>query len=169
MDTKHALTGVIAMKTKIIFCCLVCFGYTGFILAGDYLFNPWSLYGCGSYYTPTAYSQESIPYFALHPPVYYSYPPVPRTYGDSPFPYPPGMSAFLAYNSSNSSPQPQIVKNEYIDEASPADQQYQTRMPLRIPNPFVKQSDDVKMSKGVKWETNKTSKSLVVYPTALFR
>jgi len=27
------------------------------------------------------------PYFALHPPVYYSYP-VPRSYGHSPFPYP---------------------------------------------------------------------------------
>lgn len=31
---------------------------------------------------------NNLPYFALHPPVYYSYP-VPRTYGYSPFAYPP--------------------------------------------------------------------------------
>ncbi len=30
-----------------------------------------------------------VPYYALFPPVYYSYP-VPRTYGYSPFAYPPG-------------------------------------------------------------------------------
>ena len=33
---------------------------------------------------------KNLPYFALHPPVYYSYP-VPRTYGYSPFAYPPGV------------------------------------------------------------------------------
>jgi hypothetical protein len=33
---------------------------------------------------------NNVPYFALHPPVYYSYP-VPRTYGYSPFAYPPGV------------------------------------------------------------------------------
>ncbi len=33
---------------------------------------------------------DNVPYFALHPPVYYSYP-VPRTYGYSPFAYPPGV------------------------------------------------------------------------------
>jgi hypothetical protein len=32
----------------------------------------------------------NVPYFAAHPPVYYSYP-VPRTYGYSPFAYPPGV------------------------------------------------------------------------------
>src|SRR5436305_2234169 len=31
---------------------------------------------------------NNLPYFALHPPVYYSYP-VPRTYGYSPFAYGP--------------------------------------------------------------------------------
>ena len=36
-----------------------------------------------------AYSMDSVPYFALHPPVYYSFP-VPRTYGYSPFAYPFG-------------------------------------------------------------------------------
>lgn len=34
--------------------------------------------------------QYNVPYFAAYPPVYYSYP-VPRTYGYSPFAYPPGV------------------------------------------------------------------------------
>lgn len=33
-------------------------------------------------------SDYRVPYFAAHPPVYYSHP-VPRTYGHSPFAYPP--------------------------------------------------------------------------------
>src|ERR1700742_789907 len=33
---------------------------------------------------------NNVPYYALHPPVYYSYP-VPRTYGYSPFAYPPSV------------------------------------------------------------------------------
>jgi hypothetical protein len=33
--------------------------------------------------------QQNVPHFAAFPPVYYSYP-VPRTYGYSPFAYPPG-------------------------------------------------------------------------------
>ena len=33
---------------------------------------------------------QNVPYFAAFPPVYYSYP-VPRTYGYSPFAYPPGV------------------------------------------------------------------------------
>lgn len=39
----------------------------------------------GSYYGNTF----RVPYYALYPPVYYSYP-VARTYGYSPFAYPPG-------------------------------------------------------------------------------
>lgn len=39
---------------------------------------------------PNLYGGESIPYFSMHPPVYYSAP-VPRTYGYSPFAYPPGI------------------------------------------------------------------------------
>jgi hypothetical protein len=36
------------------------------------------------------YNQPRIPYYALYPPVYYSYP-VARPYGYSPFAYPPGI------------------------------------------------------------------------------
>ncbi len=35
-------------------------------------------------------NERVVPHFALYPPVYYSLP-VPRTYGWSPFAYPPGM------------------------------------------------------------------------------
>ena len=74
-------------------------GSTGFGASG-------SLYGLG--YVPVP------PYYALHPPVYYSQP-VPRTYGYSPFPYPgtyrtPEIVA----------PEPQVIVNPYANEA-PAD------------------------------------------------
>ena len=46
-------------------------------------------YGSGMPYN--VYGQDSIPYFALYPPVYYSHP-VPRPYGFSPFAYPPGVT-----------------------------------------------------------------------------
>lgn len=42
-------------------------------------------YGMGFLYNSLEYK---VPYFAAHPPVYYSHP-VPRTYGHSPFAYPP--------------------------------------------------------------------------------
>ena len=42
--------------------------------------------GCG-YGSRGMYSQDRIPYFAQHPPVYYSYV-VPRPYGYSPYAYP---------------------------------------------------------------------------------
>ena len=52
--------------------------------------------GCGYGYpygwaSPSIYVSDYIPYYALHPPVYYSYP-VARPYGYSPFAYPPGVT-----------------------------------------------------------------------------
>jgi hypothetical protein len=44
--------------------------------------------GYGGWYP--LYSRDHIPYYSLHPPVYYSYP-VPRAYGWSPWAYPPGV------------------------------------------------------------------------------
>ena len=49
-------------------------------------YHHWDDYG----FSGRAYSSGRVPtppYFAIHPPVYYSYP-VPRTYGYSPFAYP---------------------------------------------------------------------------------
>lgn len=49
-------------------------------------------YGAWGGFAPwyTGYTREHIPYYAMHPPVYYSYP-VPRPYGWSPWAYPPGV------------------------------------------------------------------------------
>jgi hypothetical protein len=155
------------MKTKLILCCILCLISCQSASAGYYDFcSPWAGYGYGGYYR-TGYSLDYPPYFAMHPPVYYSYP-IPRTYGDSPFPYPPGLTAFQA---DSTLPQPQIIKNEHVDDGNPSNdqQQYQTRMPLRIHNPFVEQSDDSNMSKGVKWEGNKMSKPSVIYPASMTR
>lgn len=76
-----------------------------------------------------------IPYYALFPPVYYSYP-VPRTYGYSPFAYPPGvMTPEIEMEKQGA-----IYHNPYVPKAkATADQTAsQPRMYL---NPYVKQND----------------------------
>ncbi|MBN2024566.1 MAG: hypothetical protein JW809_17435 [Pirellulales bacterium] len=70
----------------------------------------WSRSGCVG---------ESPPYFAVHPPVYYSRP-IARPYGWSPFPWPP-VAEFSAPRAGS----PRL-------QASPV-------RPLRIRNPFVEQ------------------------------
>lgn len=98
-------------------------------------------YGLGFYnyggYGANGINQGRIPFYALHPPVYYSYP-VPRPYGYSPFAYPPGVMT------------PEIVpnvgaaefRNPYVPgnvEPKPVvDRQVSTGK--IIVNPFVSQS-----------------------------
>lgn len=83
-------------------------------LSGDYFGRSHSSpYAMGRIPTP--------PYFALHPPVYYSYP-VPRTYGYSPFAY-PGIVAT-----------PEIVEPVKVT-------------PTEIINPHVKAAAKVKVEK----------------------
>jgi hypothetical protein len=99
-------------------------------------------FGYGGWDIAELYRQlyNNLPYFALHPPVYYSYP-VPRTYGYSPFAYPPGvMTPDVA------GAQPLDIINPYVpapqekpvsmekDTTAAASQQPQ---PLVIINPFV--------------------------------
>jgi hypothetical protein len=83
----------------------------------------------------------NVPYFAAHPPVYYSYP-VPRTYGYSPFAYPPYvMTPEVAeevkpveiVNPYVPNSQQQEAK-EQVDRSADAGAQPQ---PLVILNPFV--------------------------------
>lgn len=80
-------------------------------------------YGCGlggyGCWQPYEYSTANVPYFALHPPVYYSWPPQAHPYGYSPFPNPPCPTAAVEAPASNS--------------ASPAGH----LPPLRIINPYV--------------------------------
>jgi hypothetical protein len=94
---------------------------------------------------------NNLPYFALHPPVYYSEP-VPRTYGYSPFAYPPGvMTPEL-----NGEPQPVTINNPYVPtttpgsaEVKPSDRSAATGTPpepLVIINPFVTPASSVAKS-----------------------
>ncbi|MBL9091534.1 MAG: hypothetical protein JNL96_09940 [Planctomycetaceae bacterium] len=72
----------------------------------------WGWMGNGQWYgrnVYTVYDQDRLPYFALHPPVYYSRP-VPRTYGYSPF----------AYSGDVMTPElpavePEVLMNPYYD------------------------------------------------------
>jgi hypothetical protein len=56
---------------------------------------------------------DNVPYFALHPPVYYSHP-VPRTYGYSPFAYGPWVMTPDAAHA----PQPLTIINPYVPDAN---------------------------------------------------
>jgi hypothetical protein len=151
------------MKANLL-CCLLCFCFCGVCVADDYFsISPYQAYGWGCCYCPTSYSQESVPYFALHPPVYYSYP-IARTYGDSPYPYPPGLNAMQAQTPSA---QPQIIRNDYIDESQESDQQVHNRVPLRIRNPFIEPTDTTDSAKGVEWEAATARKPLIVYPASV--
>jgi hypothetical protein len=83
---------------------------------------------------------NNLPYFALHPPVYYSYP-VPRTYGYSPFAYPG-----YVMTPEVELPQPQTIINPHVPAEpakpalAPADRATQSASriePLVVENPFV--------------------------------
>jgi hypothetical protein len=88
-------------------------------------------YNAGSMYT-----QERMPYFSQFPPVYYKFP-VPRTYGYSPFAYPPGY-----VTPDRGASRPEIVVNRYVvrepSEAGDSLPAYGPQ-PEVIINPFVPQ------------------------------
>ena len=100
-------------------------------------------WGCGSNFPYGLYGSRvnDVPYFAMFPPVYYSAP-VPRTYGWSPFAYPPGtMTPELE------APMPEEIVNPYVPqnkdqkEAKPMSQRVAANRrptPQVMINPFVK-------------------------------
>ncbi len=99
-------------------------------------------FGIGQLYNSLEYR---VPYFAAHPPVYYSHP-VPRTYGHSPFAYPPHFrTPELA-----SPMQPVMISNPHVRKAiktkkrvKPTERTVshgsasESAGPLVIVNPFV--------------------------------
>jgi len=104
-------------------------------------------YGYGWLYNSLRYN---VPHFAAYPPVYYSYP-VPRTYGYSPFAYPPHvMTPEVA-----GEPQPLEIINPHVPpkDQTPArdvsdrsvDSSVQPQ-PLVIINPFVAPNRSVAQS-----------------------
>jgi hypothetical protein len=92
----------------------------------------------GGYYilvNPQLYPRERLPHFALYPPVYYSVP-VPRTYGYSPFAYPPG---YRTPEVISAPPEPVTIYNPFVPKtqtAKPTGSKV-AQAPLRILNPFV--------------------------------
>ncbi|WP_442481348.1 hypothetical protein [Aeoliella sp. SH292] len=98
----------------------------------------------GLYNGLSSYSDYRVPYFAAHPPVYYSHP-VARPYGFSPFAYPPHIltpevtcapSAPVMienpYVPSSTKPAPSAEKSSDETVSAPAPSQ-----PLVIMNPYV--------------------------------
>jgi hypothetical protein len=89
-------------------------------------------YGSCSWYT-----REYVPYYAMHPPVYYSYP-VPRAYGWSPFAYP----AYVMTPEAKPVAKPAMFHNPYVDPPKPAvDKKSENKSAANFPkimtNPFV--------------------------------
>ncbi len=97
---------------------------------------PYSSGGWGFGWPTGYYAAEAIPYFSLFPPVYYSYR-VPRTFGYSPFAYPPGV-----LTPGSEPPRMAVVGQNAsaMPEGGELPAAQQGRPPLRIGNPFVEQS-----------------------------
>lgn len=91
-------------------------------------------YGFGQY---SIYSTESIPFYWRYSPVYYSMP-VPRTYGYSPFAYPPGVQTPEVII------EPEMTINPYVprDNSSAEPTGRVTSQVKRIQNPFVTASTE---------------------------
>lgn len=87
-----------------------------------------------------AYASSRIPtppYFAIHPPVYYSYP-VPRTYGYTPWAYP----SYVMTPTIKAPAQPAMYENPHVkQEAAPPAKtksaSHTNRAPQAIENPYV--------------------------------
>lgn len=101
-------------------------------------------YGLGFLYNSL---DSKVPYFAAHPPVYYSYP-VPRTYGHSPFAYPPHFRTPEVVDNV----QPVEITNPYFQGSTeqPAAPEVEetvkskpTAGPLVVENPYVKSQTNI--------------------------
>lgn len=104
-------------------------------------------YNYGALYNNLDYR---VPYFAAHPPVYYSAP-VPRSYGHSPFAYPPYFRTPEVVESANAvtivNPYAKSGATQENSEASsPADENFARdvpELPLIVNNPYVNQTTPV--------------------------
>ncbi len=100
-------------------------------------------YGCGINFPYGLYGSRvnDVPYFSMFPPVYYSMP-VPRTYGWSPFAYPPGtMTPEVEPAEPQDIVNPYVPQNKEKSEAKPTAARtasYHASVPQVVINPFVK-------------------------------
>lgn len=98
----------------------------------------------------SVYTREHVPYFALHPPVYYTGP-VGRPYGWGPFAYPAWVETPLV-----EPPRPMVIQNPYVvgfgrrwerkpigvgetGIEKPSASSGRTSQPIRIANPYMDQ------------------------------
>ena len=122
-------------------------------------------YGFGSGIPYSVNVQDSPPYFAMYPPVYYSHP-VPRPYGFSPFAYPPGMATpngVVLYSSTvmpNRQARHRVKPQTTVGKTAAA--------PLVIENPFVRKEGQLAAKASVKPSGKAAPQPLVVYPLAQF-
>lgn len=87
-------------------------------------------------YAPSSYVHENLPYYAVHPPVYYSYP-VARTYGYSPYAYPAGVRT-PELGEVRRSPVPRVVVNPFVVPKTGGEVPARpAATPKRIVNPFA--------------------------------
>jgi hypothetical protein len=98
-----------------------------------------SPYNCSGYgfwlgYPYDQFRLQNIPFYALYPPVYYSQP-VPRTYGYSPFAYPPGFVTPEV----EAAAVPEVMVNPHVPSAKPMNASVTVR-PLQMTNPHVQQA-----------------------------
>jgi hypothetical protein len=153
MNTKLVLVGLMGMVT---------FALPHGVRGQDWTYgSPYSSPYWG-YVGPPTYCSEPVPYFSLHPPVYYSYR-VARTYGYSPFPYPPGV-----LTPGSEPPRAAVVQNIYAaSEGGESPELQQGRQPLRIDNPFVEQPSRPGVTKDQRKPAGRQPQ--VVYPAAMTR
>ncbi len=99
--------------------------------------------GCGINFPYGLYGSRvnDVPYFSMFPPVYYSLP-VPRTYGWSPFAYPPGtMTPEVEPAQPQDMINPYVPQNKEKPEAKPTaihTATYRAPTPQVVINPYVK-------------------------------
>lgn len=101
------------------------FGYGAYVWSSPYPADLTPLYAVGTIPVP--------PYFALHPPVYYEMP-IPRTYGYSPWAYPPYITTPEIVE-----PTPEIIQNKFVPQPSKKapEKAKMASAPLMIQNPYV--------------------------------
>lgn len=112
--------------------------------------------GIGGLYRSLDYPTERrVPYFAAHPPVYYSQP-VPRTYGHSPFAYGPNartpdvapcnsapveiLNPYVESSAKSQAAKPQTTKKSTKGRTISDSEATEPTGPLTIYNPFVSKS-----------------------------
>jgi hypothetical protein len=151
MNTKLILVGAMGM---------LALGIAGNVRGQDGVYGSPCVLACGNYLGPTTYCSEPAPYFALHPPVYYSYR-VARTYGYSPFAYPPGV-----LTPGSERPHAIVVQNANVRGPDDGPESQEGPQPLRIDNPFVDQPREPGATGG---QSAANRRPQVVYPVAMAR